>query len=181
MFTPNSLSLLGFPLPVVCFCTTGTDPVSDEEAAAVDAVAGEDDDISGVEAFLLDEAAPALGEDVALAAVPVRVPEPPRFPDLVLEPQQQPALAGVSAAAVQREMLLRVLLRYHEPVQLADVARRQRLLEQPVLGDDSTQLRFLDHAIFRRHCIAIFILIIIIEVESTGRGGVLAAEHCSAG
>lgn len=43
------------------------------------------DDITGVESFLLDEAAPAFGHHVALAAGPVRVTKPPRFSTAVFE------------------------------------------------------------------------------------------------
>lgn len=61
-------------------------PPPDEEAAGVDAVAREDDHIAGVETLLLDEAAPPFRQNVALAAVPVGVPESPRFPQFILEP-----------------------------------------------------------------------------------------------
>lgn len=61
-------------------------PPADEEAASVDAVAREDNDIAGVEALLLNKAAPAFRENVALAAVPIRIPKPPRFPQLILKP-----------------------------------------------------------------------------------------------
>ncbi|PKA64306.1 hypothetical protein AXF42_Ash009526 [Apostasia shenzhenica] len=103
---------------------------ADVEAVAVGAAAKEEDHIACVELLLLDEAAPALGEHVALAAGPVGVAEPPRLSGLVFEAQQKTLLPGL---AVEREVLLRVLLRDHQPVQLPDVARRQRLLEHGLL------------------------------------------------
>lgn len=61
-------------------------PPANEEAAGVDAVAREDYDIAGVEALLLHKSAPSLGEDVALATVPIGIAKPPRFPQLVFKP-----------------------------------------------------------------------------------------------
>lgn len=62
-------------------------PPSDEEAVSVGAVALEQDDVAGVEALVLDIAAPPFGEHVALAAVPVGVAKPPALTRLVLETQ----------------------------------------------------------------------------------------------
>ena len=96
---------------------------------------GEDDGVPGSEALLPDEAAPALGEHVALAAVPVRVPEPPHLALAVLEVEEHALACGgrrrrCLRRALQREVLLGVLLGDHEAVELADVAGRDRLLEQ---------------------------------------------------
>jgi hypothetical protein len=97
---------------------------------------GEDDGVPGSEALLPDEAAPALGEHVALAAVPVGVAEPPHLALPVLEVEEH-ALGGGGRLrlhrrrrALQREVLLGVLLGDHEAVELADVAGRDRLVEQ---------------------------------------------------
>ena len=109
-------------------------PAADEEAvtgAEATAHALEAHDVAGVEALLLDVAAPPLGEHVALAAGPVRVPEPPRLAGLVLEGQQQALVAAVSGpVAAEREVPLRVLLGDHKAVELSHVAGRERLLEQ---------------------------------------------------
>ncbi|PKA57320.1 hypothetical protein AXF42_Ash002624 [Apostasia shenzhenica] len=103
---------------------------ADVKEAAVSGLPEEEDDIAGIKLLLLDEAAPSLGEDVALAAAPVGVAEPPRPAAFILEAQQQPLLAG---ASVQREILLGVLFGDHQPVQLPDVARRQGLLKHGLL------------------------------------------------
>uniref|UniRef100_A0A8R7VCU1 Uncharacterized protein n=1 Tax=Triticum urartu TaxID=4572 RepID=A0A8R7VCU1_TRIUA len=92
--------------------------------------AAEGDGVPGVEALLLDEAAPALGHDVALAAVPVGVAEAPRLAGAVLEAEQEALVGG---GGVEREVLLRVLLRDHQPVQLAHVARGHDLVEHVLL------------------------------------------------
>ncbi|CAN6352936.1 unnamed protein product, partial [Urochloa humidicola] len=112
-------------------------PAADEEAVAGTQASAhplEAHDVAGVEALLLHVPAPALGEHVALAAGPVRIPEPPRLAGLVLEGQQQALLAAIAAAdptgATKGEVPLRVLLGDHQPVELADVAGRERLLEQ---------------------------------------------------
>jgi len=62
-------------------------PPSDKEAVSIGAVALKQDDVAGVEALVLDVAAPPFGEHVALAAVPVGVAEPPALTRLVLETQ----------------------------------------------------------------------------------------------
>ena len=112
-------------------CALATAPAADEEAVTDTKAAAhplEAHDVTGVEALLLHVPAPALCEHVALAAGPVRVPEPPRLAGLVLEGQQQALLAALAAA--KGEIPLRVLLGDHQPVELAHVAGRQRLLEQ---------------------------------------------------
>jgi len=48
----------------------------DEKAAGAGAPL-EGNDVASLESFVLDEAAPALGEHVALAAAPVRIAKPP--------------------------------------------------------------------------------------------------------
>lgn len=83
----------------------------------------EQNDVAGVEALLLDVAAPAFGENVALATVPIGVAESPALAGLVLEVQQEPGVAS------EREVLLRVLFGDDEAVELADVAGSQWLLE----------------------------------------------------
>lgn len=65
------------------------------------------DDVPGIELLFLDEAAPAFGHHVTLAAVPVGVPESPRLPISVFEIQEESLLVG---GGVEREILLRVLL-----------------------------------------------------------------------
>ena len=92
-----------------------------DEVAAVGG-AGEGDGVAGGEAGGADEAAPPLGHHVALAAPPVGVAEPPWRPGAVLEAQ-------LRAGGRRREEPLRVLLRHHQPVQLAHVARRHHLDE----------------------------------------------------
>jgi hypothetical protein len=112
----------------------GVDPALpvDEEAVArvLGGGAGEGDGVPGDEALLLDEAAPALGHDVALAAVPVGVAEAPVLAGAVLEAEEEALLVG---RRVQREVLLRVLLRDHQPVELPHVARRDHLVEHVLL------------------------------------------------
>ncbi|KAF7053121.1 hypothetical protein CFC21_061107 [Triticum aestivum] len=80
--------------------------------------------------LLLDVPAPALGEHVALAARPVRVPEPPWLAGLVVEGQEQALLPRVAA---KREASLGVLLGDHQPVELAYIAGREGLLKQVLL------------------------------------------------
>ena len=108
---------------------------------------GEDDGVAGSEALLPDEAAPALGEHVALAAVPVRVPEPPHLALAVLKIEEH-ALAGglLLRRALQREVLLRVLLGHDEEAELADVARRHDLLEEQLPSPQRRRLRARAHA-----------------------------------
>nr|AWJ58407.1 ap2 erf and b3 domain-containing transcription factor rav1-like protein [Elaeis guineensis] len=89
----------------------------------------EGDDIPSLESLLFHKPAPTLGEDVALATVPVRVAEPPHLTARILETQQHP-FAGGGAPRRQREVLLGVLFRYHQAVQLADIARRHGLVEE---------------------------------------------------
>jgi hypothetical protein len=100
-----------------------TAPPPNEQALGVGPVALEQNDVAGVEALLLDVAAPAFGEDVALATVPIGVAEAPALAGLVLEVEQE---AGVAA---EREVLLGVLFGDDEAVELADVAGGQWLLE----------------------------------------------------
>lgn len=69
---------------------SGAAPPAYEEAVGVRAAALEQNDVAGVEALLLDVAAPPFGEDVTLAAVPVGVAEAPGLTRLVLETQQEP-------------------------------------------------------------------------------------------
>ena len=76
--------------------------------------------VPGVEVLLLDEATPAFGHDIALAAAPVRVAEPPGLAGAVLEAEQQAIVGG---GGVQREVLLGVLLQDHQPVQLPHVGK----------------------------------------------------------
>lgn len=99
-----------------------------EEPVGVEAVPPEDDEVASGEALVLDVAAPAFGEDVALAAAPVGVAEAPELASLflVLEAEEEALVGGGGGHG---EVLLRVLLRDHEPVQLPDIARSQRLLE----------------------------------------------------
>jgi len=88
--------------------------------------------VTGFQILLFNEPAPTFGQNVTLATVPIRVAEPPHFPPNVFEVQQN-ALRRRGADAVnalQRKVLLRVLLRDHQPVQLPHVARRDRLLEE---------------------------------------------------
>lgn len=72
-------------------------------------------------------------------------------------------------------MLLRVLLRYDEAVELADVTRRQRLLKQPLLRN-LLLLRLLHLRRRRRVLIRELLLVLIVEVERDGVV-VLVAEH----
>jgi hypothetical protein len=85
--------------------------------------------VTGSDALLPDEASPTLGEHVALAAVPVRVPEPPHLPLAILEVEEH-ALAGGGGVPLPREVLLGVMLGHDEPVQLADVAGRDNFLKK---------------------------------------------------
>ena len=61
-----------------------------EEAVTVRFVESshEGDGISGVEALFFDETAPTFGHDVALAAGPVGVAEPPLLSGVVLEAER---------------------------------------------------------------------------------------------
>lgn len=95
--------------------------VLDEVSAA--AAAGEGDGVPRGKSCGADEAAPPLGHDIALAAPPVGVAELPQRPAAVLEAQLRRPGAG------RREEPLRVLLRHHQPVELAYVARGQHLVE----------------------------------------------------
>ncbi|WVZ10773.1 hypothetical protein V8G54_015303, partial [Vigna mungo] len=88
--------------------------------------------VTGFQILFFNEPAPTFGQNVALATIPIRVAESPHFPRNVFEVQQN-ALRRRRANAVnalQREVLLRVLLRDHQPIQLPHVTRRNRLLEQ---------------------------------------------------
>lgn len=55
-------------------------PAGDEEAVRMSAVSVEQNDVAGVEAFVLDVTAPSFCQDIALAAVPVGVTESPQLP-----------------------------------------------------------------------------------------------------
>lgn len=90
--------------------------------------------IPRVQPFLFHETAPALGQYVALAAVPIRVSKPPRLARLVLEAQQQPFLTSRVVAAAEGKIFLGVLLWDDEAVELADITRGQWLLEQGLFG-----------------------------------------------
>lgn len=112
-------------------------PPGDIKAVGVGTVAEEGNDVAGVEAFVFDVTAPAFGQHVALAAVPIRVTEAPVLAGFVLETQQVPLVVADAAGGIvgggQREVLLGVLLGDHQTVQLPHVARRQRLLEHRLL------------------------------------------------
>lgn len=135
----------------------------DEEALRVGAVSVEQNDVACVEAFVFDVTAPSFGQNVTLATVPIRVTEAPTLPGLVLETQQQP----LRRRRVEREVLLRVLFRNHEPVQLPDVARRQRLLEHRFF------LLFLRQIISSlvRNDNVVFLVVVFVQVE-TGSVGI---------
>lgn len=62
-------------------------PPPNEEPLRIITVALEQNDVAGVKTLVLHVTAPPLGENIALAAVPVRVTEPPALPRLVLETQ----------------------------------------------------------------------------------------------
>jgi len=96
--------------------------VLDEVSAAAASAAGEGDGVPRGKSRGADEAAPPLGHHVALAAPPVGVPELPQSAAAVLEAQLRPG-------AGSREEPLRVLLRHHQTVELANIARRQHLVE----------------------------------------------------
>lgn len=136
-------------------------------------MARKEDDVAGVEPLLLHEAAPPLGQDVALAAVPIRVSEPPRLPAVVLEAQQQPFLS----AAVQGKVLLGLLLRYHKAVELANVARGQGLLKQGLFGE--VVFRGGAAAVVHRRLQQQLLFVFIVEVEAERRAR--AAEHGGGG
>ena len=123
----------------------------------------EQNDVASVEAFVFDVTAPSFGQNVTLATVPIRVTEAPTLPGLVLETQQQP----LRRRRVEREVLLRVLFRNHEPVQLPDVARRQRLLEHRFF------LLFLRQIISSlvRNDNVVFLVVVFVQVE-TGSVGI---------
>ena len=105
---------------------------------------GERHRVPGLEALLPDEAPPALGEDVDPAAPAVRVPEPPRPPLAVLDVEEHAHAGGHQRAALDEQVLLGVLLRHDEAVEVADVAGRQGLLEQMFPG--ARRRRRLPHA-----------------------------------
>ena len=54
----------------------------------------EGDNVTGIQLLLLHETAPPLSHHIALAAVPVGIPEPPHLPIPVLEIQEQTLLVG---------------------------------------------------------------------------------------
>lgn len=54
----------------------------------------EGDNVAGVELLLLNEAAPAFGHNIALAAVPVGVSEAPQLAVPVLEVEEKPLIVG---------------------------------------------------------------------------------------
>lgn len=76
--------------------------------------------VTGIKLLLLHKTAPPFGHHIALAAVPIRISEPPHLPIPVLEIQEQTLLVR---RRIKGEVLLRVLLRYHQPVQLPHIAR----------------------------------------------------------
>ena len=135
----------------------------DEEALRVGAVSVEQNDVACVEAFVFDVTAPAFGQNVTLATVPIRVTEAPTLPGLVLETQQQP----LRRRRVEREVLLRVLFRNHEPVQLPDVARRQRLLEHGYL---LLLLRQVISSLVRNDNVVFLLLLLVVQIETRGVG-----------
>ncbi|KAG5557681.1 hypothetical protein RHGRI_007806 [Rhododendron griersonianum] len=69
-------------------------------------------DIGGVELLLLDEPDPPFGQDVALAAVPVRVTEPSWLPVTILEVQEE----SLVTAGRSRRKYFHVLLWNHQLV-----------------------------------------------------------------
>lgn len=140
----------------------------DEEALRVGAVSVEQNDVACVEAFVFDVTAPAFGQNVTLATVPIRVTEAPALPRLVLETQQEPfRRRRVTAGRVKREVLLRVLFRDHEPVQLPDVARRQRLLEHGYL---LLLLRQVISSLVRNDNVVFLLLLLVVQIETRGVG-----------
>lgn len=135
----------------------------DEEALREGAVSVEQNDVASVEAFVFDVTAPSFGQNVTLATVPIRVTEAPTLPGLVLETQQQP----LRRRRVEREVLLRVLFRNHEPVQLPDVARRQRLLEHGYL---LLLLRQVISSLVRNDNVVFLLLLLVVQIETRGVG-----------
>jgi hypothetical protein len=106
-------------------------------------------DISGIELLLLDEAAPAFGHDVALAAVPVRVAESPGLSISVLEVKEEAFLVG---GGVQREVLLGVLLWDDKAIEFSHIA-----------GSDN----FVEHVLSLHHVDALLGFVLLVS-----RGGV---------
>jgi len=80
----------------------------------------ERDNVTCIQLLLLHKTAPPFCHHIALAAVPIRISEPPHLPIPVLEIQEQTLLVR---RRIKGEVLLRVLLRYHQPVQLPHIAR----------------------------------------------------------
>jgi len=90
----------------------------------------EGDGVTCIQLLLLHETAPPLCHHIALAAVPIRISEPPHLPIPVLEIQEQTLLVR---RRIKGEVLLRVLLRYHQPVQLPHIARCHHFLKHVLL------------------------------------------------
>lgn len=72
---------------------SSTSSPPNEQTVTVSTVSFKQNDITSIESLLLNIAAPAFGQHVALAAVPIRVAESPALSRLVLETQQQPLVA----------------------------------------------------------------------------------------
>lgn len=83
--------------------------------------------IARIKFLILDETAPSFGHNIALAAVPIRVPEPPWLPIPVLEIQQKAFLIG---GRIQGEMLLGVLFWDNKSVQFPYIAWGNYFVEQ---------------------------------------------------
>jgi len=86
--------------------------------------------VPSLEALLPNESSPSLGDDVHPAGRAERVPEPPRLLGAVHEVDEHANTVGHHGVAVQKQVLLGVVLRHDEAVELADVAGRQHLLEK---------------------------------------------------
>lgn len=95
---------------------------ANEESSAVSTVAMEENDVTCIKMLLLDISAPAFGQDVTLATVPIRVSESPWLTFLVLETEEKSLLHRVCGGGSQREVSLGVLFWYDEAVQFSDVA-----------------------------------------------------------
>lgn len=142
----------------------------DEEAVGVGAVAEKENDVASIEALVLDVTAPAFGQNVALATIPVRVTEPPALSALVLETQRHPL--ALPSRLSQRQVLLRVLLRDHQSVQLPHVARRQWLLEHRLLFLVRSSLPLVPlGGGLGNHIVVVVVVVVVIEVEAAGTVG----------
>ncbi|PON49448.1 hypothetical protein PanWU01x14_230320 [Parasponia andersonii] len=114
---------------VILMIMRSSPPINEQTAlTGLTNTALERHNVTGIKLLLLDETAPSFSHHIALAAVPVGVPKPPRLAVSVLEVEEE-ALAVFAVGGVQGEVPLGVLLWDDESVELAHIARSNHLVE----------------------------------------------------